>query len=207
MEGVANLPLTGLSNRTSFVDKLTTLLRETAGDQRKTFALLFLDLDRFKVVNDSLGHGIGDQLLQTVGKRIEGSVRFHKHERSLDNLARFGGDEFAVLLTGLSDPLDSVTVARRILNRIRGPFQLGGHEIAVNASIGIALGDETYGSAAEILRDADMAMYRAKAAGGGRYQLFDASLRAEAMERLEPESYLGQALEKNELLHDIGQLP
>jgi len=192
--------LTGLSNRTAFVDKLTTLLRETAGDQRKTFALLFLDLDRFKVVNDSLGHDIGDQLLQTVGKRLEGSVHYHKHERSLDNLARFGGDEFAVLLTGLSDPLDSVTVGRRILDRIRGPFQLGGHEIVANASIGIALGDETYSSAAEILRDADTAMYGAKSAGGGRYQLFDFSLRAEAIERLELESHLGQALEKNELM-------
>ena len=193
-------PLSGLSNRVSFVDKLTTLLRETAASQRGTFALLFLDLDRFKVINDSLGHGVGDQLLQAVGKRIEGSVHFRRNQRSLDDVARFGGDEFAVLLTELKDPLDSVIVARRILDRIRGPFQLGGREISASASIGIALGDAAYSASTEILRDADTAMYHAKAAGGGRYQLFNAILRAEALERLEMENDLGQVLERKELV-------
>jgi len=192
--------LTGLSNRTSFVDKLTTLLRETSANQRNTFALLFLDLDRFKVINDSLGHGIGDELLQAVARRLEGSVHFRRNQRSLDDLARFGGDEFAVLLTELKHPLDSVVVARRILDRLRGPFQLGGREILAKASIGITLVDASYSTAAEILRDADIAMYRAKAAGGGRYELFDATLRDDAMERLELEHRLGQALERKELV-------
>jgi len=191
--------LTGLPNRISFVDKLTKLLQETAADQRHSFALLFLDLDRFKVVNDSLGHVAGDQLLQAVARRLEASVHFRRQYRSIDDLARFGGDEFAVLLTELKDPLDSVTVARRILDRIRAPFEVEGRELFANASIGIAVGDAIYTTAAEVLRDADAAMYRAKAAGGGRYQLFDATLRADALERLELENDLGQALERKEL--------
>jgi len=197
--------LTGLPNRLLFIESLTEAIRECASDHEKRFALLFLDLDRFKVVNDSLGHMVGDRLLERVARRLESSVRLSRDHKNPDKLARFGlarfgGDEFAVLLSDIKNPNDPVLVAMRLLDRIRAPFQLEGREVFIGLSIGVALGDCHYASAADMLRDADTAMYRAKSAGGGRYQVFTEGMRTDAQERLELENDLRRALQNKELL-------
>jgi len=197
--------LTGLPNRYLFVESLSEAIREFAQNPHKRFALLFLDLDRFRVVNDSLGHIAGDQLLENVARRLEGSVRLSKDRRSPDKLARFGlarfgGDEFAVLLSDIQNVNDPVIVATRLLERLRAPFQLKDREVFVGLSIGIAVGDSRYRSPSDILRDADTAMYRAKSAGGGRYQVFSEGMRTDAQERLELENDLRRALQNKELV-------
>ncbi len=196
--------LTGLPNRLLFVEDLSDVVRDCASKPLKRFALLFLDLDRFKIVNDSLGHVIGDRLLEQVSRRLEGSIRLSKEREKPDKvarfgLARFGGDEFAILLSEIKDPNDAVLVAMRVLDRIRAPFQLDNREVFINVSIGIAIGDSLYESPTEILRDADTAMYRAKSAGGGRYHVFDEAMRTDAQERLELENDLRQAIQNREL--------
>jgi diguanylate cyclase (GGDEF)-like protein/PAS domain S-box-containing protein len=197
--------LTGLPNRLLFVESLSETIRNCAQDPQSRFALLFLDLDRFKVVNDSLGHLAGDHLLERVARRLEASVRLSKDRKNPDKLARFGlarfgGDEFAVLLSDIKNANDPVLVAMRLLERIQAPFQLEDREVFVGLSIGIAIGDSSYSSPSDILRDADTAMYRAKSAGGGRYQLFSEAMRTDAQERLELESDLRRALENKELV-------
>lgn len=200
--------LTGLPNRLLFVEKLSETIRACHKDTSKRFALLFLDLDRFKVVNDSLGHVVGDRLLEQVARRLEGSIRLSRHSGNPDKLARFGlarfgGDEFAVLLSEIKNNTDPEVVAMRLLDKIRAPFQLENREVFVGLSIGIALGDSRYATPAEVLRDADTAMYRAKAAGGTRYQIFTEGMRTEAQERLELENDLRRALENKELALDF----
>ncbi len=181
--------LTGLPNRALFTDRLGHAL--TQGRRRGTSCgVIFLDLDRFKTVNDSLGHAAGDELLVSVARRIDESLR------SADTAARLGGDEFAVLLEDLGGVGEAELVAGRIAEALREPVVVRGREIAVAASIGIAVGRV---AASELLRQADVAMYRAKAEGKGRHVVFEDSMQDEVVERLELEGELLRAIERDEI--------
>ncbi|CAA9453746.1 MAG: diguanylate cyclase/phosphodiesterase (GGDEF & EAL domains) with PAS/PAC sensor(s) [uncultured Rubrobacteraceae bacterium] len=183
-------PLTDLPNRALFVDRLGQALGR-AGRERKRVALLFMDLDNFKVVNDSLGHELGDELLVQAGQRIRGCLR------PGDTAARLGGDEFTVLLEDVAEAGDAVHAAERILGELGAPFHLGGHKIGVSASIGIALGGLAQGRPDDLLRDADVAMYRAKREKGS-YKVFQAGMHAWALGRLKLEEDLRRAVERGE---------
>jgi diguanylate cyclase (GGDEF)-like protein len=189
--------LTGLPNRALFIDRLGLVLAGASRQPQPAFAVLFLDLDRFKVVNDSLGHLIGDRLLVDVGQRIAGCLR------PSDTIARLGGDEFAVLLDPFRGARDAAQVAQRILDALARPFRIEGHEIFAKASIGIALGSDRYRAPEEVLRDADVAMYQAKAKGKGCFVVFDAEMHGSAVARLRLESDLRRAVEHGQefLLH------
>jgi diguanylate cyclase (GGDEF)-like protein/PAS domain S-box-containing protein len=184
--------LTGLPNRALFTDHLQLAVSKAKQHQDHLFGVLFLDIDRFKNVNDSLGHVVGDQLLKAVAGRLENCVR------SEDTVSRFGGDEFAILLNGLSHSADALAIAERLLREVESPFKLSGYDVFTSTSIGIALSTIGYNSPEEILRDADTAMYRAKAQGKGRYEVFDKVMHARAISRLQLESDLRHALERNE---------
>ena len=182
-------PLTGLSNRSVFVEKLGRRLEELkqrGGGER--FAALYIDLDRFKVVNDSLGHLVGDALLIAVSRRLESCLREH------DALARLGGDEFAILLNELGDDQQANAIAFRIQHALAAPFSIGGKEVFTSASIGIAFGRTQYDNPEEIMRDADTAMYHAKARGKARHELFDADMHARVRDRLGLENDLRHAV-------------
>src|SRR5262249_33710001 len=163
--------------------------------------VLFVDLDRFKTVNDSLGHSAGDLLLLEIAQRLRGALRGDDtasrsvgHQNSSDpTLARLGGDEFTVLLENLRDASDAVRVAERLLQAIAVPARLGGGDIFITASIGVAVGASGQGSGNDLVRDADTAMYRAKASGGNRYAVFDATMHRSAVERLQRETALRRA--------------
>jgi len=185
--------LTGLANRARFMDRLEHVIARAQRGASSLFAVLFLDLDRFKLINDSLGHLIGDQLLIAIARRLERCLR------SGDTLARLGGDEFAVLLEDLSEPPAALTVAERILRLLEEPFHLGGHEVFSGASIGIALSNSTrYHSPADVLRDADTAMYQAKMEGRSRYAVFHPAMHDRARRRLQIETDLRRGIERNE---------
>lgn len=184
--------LTGLPNRSAMLMRLQHLLDEYQKDPTKLFAVLFLDLDRFKVVNDSVGHLLGDELLIEAAKRIDQCVS------SPDSVARLGGDEFTLLLEGITDVEDACRVARRVLKTLVDPIRLGDKEIYSSASIGIALAHPRYQQPEELLRDADVAMYRAKAHGRQRYELFGEQLRQEALDVLDLESDMRRALIRDE---------
>jgi diguanylate cyclase (GGDEF)-like protein/PAS domain S-box-containing protein len=186
-------PLTGLPNRTLFVDRLGQALGRTRRQRERQAAVLFMDLDNFKSVNDSLGHGVGDLLLVAVAERLKGCLRPE------DTLARFGGDEFVVLLEGTESPDEAVRVAERIAEGFGDPFRLGDRELYASASIGIATGDARTKSPENMLRDADTAMYRAKD-GGLQYSLFDPGMHERAMGRLELENDLRRAIERDEFV-------
>ena len=186
--------LTGLANRALFVDRLSVLLAADARRHQRRFAVLFLDLDRFKTINDSLGHGVGDQLLIRVARRIERLIR------PGDTIARLGGDEFAALVGDIRGPGDAVQVAERMLEEIARPCRIDGHDILCTASIGIAIRDDGERSAESMLRDADLAMYRAKAAGKARYEIYDGDMHAAAMRLLQIESELRRAVENNDFV-------
>jgi diguanylate cyclase (GGDEF)-like protein len=185
-------PLTGLPSRLLFLNRLTGALERLQRRRGRYVAVLFLDLDRFKVINDSLGHPAGDQLIVAVAERLRHSLRRH------ETIARFGGDEFAILCDDLGDEQDAIAVGERVLKSFGLPFQLAHGEAVSAASLGIALGAEPDQDAEDLIRDADAAMYRAKQAGGGRLMLFDEVTRQRALDRLHTENALRQAIEREE---------
>lgn len=200
-EGKVADPLTGLPNRLLFLDRLGRLIEHAKRHQNYLFAVLFLDLDGFKMINDSLGHMMGDQLLVAVAKRLAQCLRTTDTVARLEEsftIARLGGDEFAVLLDHLNDPSDANRVADRLLRELTSPFFVDEKEIFTSASIGIALSNASYEKPEDVLRDADTAMYRAKSLGKARYDVFDADMRASVMARLELETDLRRALEREE---------
>ena len=196
-EGKVADTLTALPNRLYFLDKLECLFDSSCQGGRP-FAVLFLDLDRFKLINDSLGHAAGDELLIAVAGRLRSSVRAGWEARQ-SVVARFGGDEFAVLLGDLRDTADAEIVAQRILDQFVSPFRLEGHTVFASSSVGIAL--SCSGATPEdLLRNADTAMYRAKAAGKARYDVFDEKMRVRAVARLEIETGLRKAIDERQLI-------
>ena len=185
--------LTGLPNRALFVDRLESAIKRANQRTRYLYAVLYLDLDRFKDVNDSLGHMMGDQLLIAVARRLELVLR------STDSVARLGGDEFVLLLEDMFEASDATDVADRVNKEFEMPFILENHEVYITTSIGIVLSETGYQRAEDVLRDADIAMYRAKAKGKARYEIFDPDMRNRIMERLMMETKLRQAIENGEL--------
>ncbi len=184
--------LTGLPNRELFLDRLAGALARSRRRDDYEFAVLFLDLDRFKLVNESLGHLIGDRLLEEVSRRLASSMRRG------DTVARLGGDEFAILLDDLNDVDDVTFLVDRLHSRVSEPYHLDGHEVYTSASIGIALSASGYEHAEEVLRDADIAMYRAKARGKSQSAVFDVEMHARAVALLELETDLRRALERGD---------
>ncbi len=187
-------PLTGLPNRTLILDRVEQMLARSRRNQTPT-AALFVDLDNFKSINDTLGHGVGDELLQAVAARLDGVIR------GADTLGRLGGDEFVVISEHLSLEAGPELIAERLLEALKHPFKLGEereHRLTVTASIGIAVGDRV--SADELLRDADIAMYRAKWDGKNRYVVFETSMQDTVQNRMELEMDLRAALQNGEFL-------
>ncbi len=213
--------LTGLPNRKLFLDRVERLLEHSSRDPSHRFAVLFLDLDRFKLVNDSLGHQVGDRLLTAVGARLRNTLRsadtvarlsFEEEgaargpERAAppaddpeETVARLGGDEFAIVLHEISDDADAVRLARRVRSVLEDPFDVDGRTIHVTASIGIALSSRGYDAPETMLRDADMAMYRAKETGGDDHRVFDAGMHERLIEELDIETGLRHAIRRDEL--------
>jgi len=191
--------LTGLPNRALLMDRLMQAIHRSKrrGSGSYLFAVLFLDLDRFKVINDSLGHRVGDQLLVGIGQRLAACMR------AMDTVARLGGDEFVVLLEDIKDTSGAVEVAERLLKLLAEPFHLGDHEVYTTVSIGIALSVVSpsqlgYNQPEELLRDADIAMYRAKRLGKARYELFSSGMHTYAITRLQLETDLRRGIERQE---------
>jgi diguanylate cyclase (GGDEF)-like protein/PAS domain S-box-containing protein len=188
-----NDTLTGLPNRRRFHDQLAEAVARAQADPSQRFAVLFLDFDRFKLINDTFGHGAGDQFLVQVAQRIRGRLRPH------DIVARLGGDEFAVLMQRFHDDDAVVALADRLLQALREPFRIADTEWISSASIGITTSAIGYTQPEDALRDADIAMYRAKAGGKARYAIFDVSLHAEVANRLRLEADLRRAIVQGEL--------
>ncbi len=186
--------LTGLPNRALFMDRLDHELKRAKTNPDYVFAVLFLDLDRFKVVNDSAGHLVGDQLLVEIARRLEKSVNF------TDTVARLGGDEFTILLENIHNIQNAIAVAKKIDLALRIPFNLQGYELFTSASIGIALSSEGYNKPDEIMRDADLTMYSAKEQGRARYEIFNSSLHERAITRLQLETDMRHGIEREEFL-------
>ncbi len=191
-------PLTGLPNRACFCDRLRDSLARTRRSPHFLFAVLFLDLDRFKAINDSLGHLNGDRLLNTIGARLQTCLQ------ATDTLAHFGGDEFAILVNDLNNPTEALQIAELLQAQFREPFQLPEREVFATASIGIVLGrrpesPETYEHPEDLLRDADIAMYRAKHSGKACCAVFNRKLVAYTLSHLELETDLRRALDRQEL--------
>lgn len=186
--------LTGLPNRVLFLDRLQNRIERTRRNPNDLFAVMFLDLDRFKVVNDSLGHAVGDELLVTVANRLKRCLRPE------DTVSRLGGDEFAILLDSVRDVADARRVADRIKGQLITTTLLGNVERSTTASVGIVLSNPRYTSAGELLRDADAAMYRAKALGGNQHQVFDDTMHINAVDLIRLEGELKRAVERKEWL-------
>jgi diguanylate cyclase (GGDEF)-like protein/PAS domain S-box-containing protein len=185
--------LTGLPNRVLFLDRLDQAIRRSRRHHADgCAAVLFLDLDRFKVVNDSLGHSAGDALLRAVAERLQAALRPN------DTVARLSGDEFTLLLDDVHDAPEAEMIADRVLQSLKAPIELDGRALFVDASIGIALATGE-SSPEEVMRDADVAMYRAKADGKGRHAVFDAAMHAQVMRRLDMEGALRRAIEHQAL--------
>jgi len=184
--------LTNLPNRKLFMNKLSRVSERLRKHENYLFAILFMDVDNFKIVNDSLGHTIGDNLLVSISQRLKTCVR------SVDTLARLAGDEFVILIDDIKDIKDAIDVANRVQKEIKLPFQLGGQEIFTSLSIGIATGDKSHENIEDYLRDADIAMYRAKDKGKSRYEMFGSDMHDSIMQRLKIEADLIKALEREE---------
>lgn len=184
--------LTGLPNRACFMRRTEEALHDASGGH--SCALLFIDFDRFKLINDSLGHLAGDQFLVAAARRLAAAVR------PGDLVARLGGDEFAILLPGVGSLAVATDVADRVQGVLQKPYELGSRRLFVTASVGIALGDSSYTQAEDLLRDADVAMYRAKEQGCARRELFDAGMRQSALEQLQLETDLRSAVERRQLV-------
>ena len=201
-------PLTQLPNRMHFTERLQQAIAAYKRDPSASFAVLFIDLDRFKIVNDSLGHLAGDELLIQVAARMKACVRrsdtLVQGEPAVPAesgvLARLGGDEFTILLDKIEDPSDALRVANRIQETLQRPFFLAGQEVYSGASIGITLSSTAYETSAAVLRDADLAMYRAKSLGKGRSEIFDQAMHEAAMARLTLEASLRHALRDQEFV-------
>jgi diguanylate cyclase (GGDEF)-like protein/PAS domain S-box-containing protein len=184
-------PLTDLPNRALFMDRLGHALAR-AGQQASEVAVLFTDLDNFKVINDSLGHKAGDQLLVAVAQRLKACLR------PVDTVARLGGDEFTLLLEGVTGVSDAARVAERIAQELRAPFALEAHEVFATTSTGVAVSSSAQGQPTDLLRHADLAMYRAKSKGKACYEVFEPNMSTDALERLELETDLRRALGREE---------
>lgn len=184
--------LTNLPNRAQFMNHLRSAIDRTKGNALAKFAVLFLDLDRFKIINDSLGHGIGDKLLIGISERLKLCVR------PGDVVARLGGDEFTILLNRTGEAEDVAVVARRLLRKIAEPFKIDNYEVFTSASIGIIASDNVSREPEDFLRDADAAMYRAKEAGKARYEIFDREMHIHNINLLQMETDLRYAIERNE---------
>ncbi len=186
-------PLTALPNRLLFQDHLRMAMERAKRRSDFRFAVLYMDLDRFKIINDSLGHDIGDQLLRRVSGVLTACAR------TTDTVARFGGDEFAILLEDLTAPRDAIKFARRILDEITRPLKLEGHEVFTSGSIGIVLHTDNYDRPESLLRDADTAMYHAKAMGKSRFKVFNQKMHEQALQLMEMEVELRRAIDQDEL--------
>jgi diguanylate cyclase (GGDEF)-like protein len=186
--------LTGLPNRALFMKRLEQELKRCKQYDNCGFAVLFLDLDRFKIVNDSVGHLIGDRLLIEIARRLEVCLR------GTDTVARLGGDEFTILLEEIRDIQEATVVANRIYQSLNLPFHIDGYELFTSASIGIALSSNGYEKPEDILRDADLSMYSAKEQGKARYEVFDRSMYDRALKRLHLETDLRRGLERQEFI-------
>ena len=186
-------PLTDLPNRALFLDRLRVALAR-AGRRPSSVGVLFLDLDRFKVINDSLGHDAGDQLLIAMAERLQATLR------PMDTAARFGGDEFVILCEDLVAEAEAIGIADRVCAAVAEPVLVGDAEVHVTTSIGIALTDDADMPPEDLVRDADAAMYRAKERGKNRYEVFDSDMRARAVARLSVETALRRAIERDELV-------
>jgi diguanylate cyclase (GGDEF)-like protein/PAS domain S-box-containing protein len=186
--------LTGLPNRMLFIDRLQKLLKIKKENSDYLFAVLFLDLDRFKMVNDSMGHSIGDKLLMAISHKLLSCVRTE------DTVARFGGDEFTILLRQISSKEEASAIAERIHQSLKNPFLIEGYEIFTSASIGIALADVHYEKPEEMLRDADLTMYHAKETGRSRHEIFDHTMYQQIRSRLELETDLRKAIQQKEFV-------
>jgi diguanylate cyclase (GGDEF)-like protein/PAS domain S-box-containing protein len=186
--------LTGLPNRALFLNRLQHVISTSLRRTDVRYAVLFLDLDRFKIINDSLGHGIGDEILTTVGRQLSDCLR------PGDTIARLGGDEFAVLLANISELKDAIDVTERIHKNLAVPLTVQGHEVFCSISIGVALGADQYERPEQVLRDADIAMYLAKAKGSGCYEVFNAEIHAKILDRQQLEGDLRKALDEKQLL-------
>lgn len=199
--------LTGLCNRDLLLDRLERCIERARRHKEYHFAVLFLDIDRFKEVNDSLGHFVGDQLLVAIAERLQHCLRGTDTLTQVESntVARIGGDEFVVLLDGITAREDASQVAQRVQDVIAEPFQLQGQEVFTTASIGIAFNEIECEKADHLLRDADTAMYYAKAAGKARHEVFNKKMHDEAMSRIQLHSDLRRAVENQEF--DIGYQP
>ncbi|HMO26671.1 MAG TPA: EAL domain-containing protein, partial [Tepidisphaeraceae bacterium] len=195
--------LTGLPNRVLLLDRIRMAMTRMHRDPGRMYAVLFIDFDHFKVINDSLGHSLGDELLSTLAERLRTACRGSDTVSAVAAgrrlAARLGGDEFVILLEDIDSPLAAAGAASRLLAVLSEPIRLQGRDVQMSASIGIAIGETRYQQPEELLRDADIAMYRAKHAGRNGYAIFDQHMHAAAIQRLNLETGLRQALVRNEL--------
>lgn len=193
--------LTALPNRSLFLDRLSQSLKHARRSKEYMFAVLFLDLDRFKVINDGLGHVVGDRLLATVAERLATCVRATDTvSTGAGTLARFGGDEFVILLDGVKSVADVTLVGERIQDAFKEPFRVDAHEIFTTTSVGIVISEEGQQTPEEVVRDADTAMYRAKAHGKARFEIFNSDMYTTAMVRLQLENDLRRAIDREEFV-------